>query len=213
MSSGEKGLVLTFLFVRMSMEQGGIVLIDEPELHLNATVQANILNFLIEHCVKPLSLQVFLCTHSPEIVRDAYERDDCGLYHLRAGDDLRVGPESFLPGSRREKVLARVHPGDPVTRIQLPSEGRELRGSLTARLDVLNPPHFVHRGSLTQQRAHRARTRRRCRSRGGAYAPQGSRANRPKRPTSLFPGPQAARLNTNPSARHNLRLMLARGPL
>jgi hypothetical protein len=88
MSSGEKGLVLTFLFVRMSMAQGGIVLIDEPELHLNATVQANILNFLIEHCVKPLSLQVFLCTHSPEIVRDAYERDDCGLYHLRAGDDL-----------------------------------------------------------------------------------------------------------------------------
>ena len=67
MSSGEKGLVLTFLFLRLSMQKGGIVLLDEPELHLNAAVQAKILNFLIDHCVNPLSLQVFLCTHSPEI--------------------------------------------------------------------------------------------------------------------------------------------------
>jgi hypothetical protein len=88
MSSGEKGLVLTFLFLRLSMQKGGIVLLDEPELHLNAAVQEKILSFLIDHCVNPLSLQVFLCTHSPEIVRDAYEREDCRLFHLRAGDDL-----------------------------------------------------------------------------------------------------------------------------
>lgn len=88
MSSGEKGIVLTFFFIRTSMQHGGVVLLDEPELHLNAAVQANILEFLFEHCVKPLSVQVFLCTHSPEIVRDAYERDDCGLFHLRAADDL-----------------------------------------------------------------------------------------------------------------------------
>jgi AAA15 family ATPase/GTPase len=88
MSSGEKGLVLTFYFIRTSMERGGIVLLDEPELHLNASVQARILDFLIKHCIEPLSLQVFLCTHSPEIVRDAYERRDCGLFHLRGPDDL-----------------------------------------------------------------------------------------------------------------------------
>ena len=88
MSSGEKGLVLTFLFLRLTMQPGGIVLLDEPELHLNASVQAKIIPFIIEHCVKPLSLQVFLCTHSAEIVKVAYDTECCGLYHLRAGNDL-----------------------------------------------------------------------------------------------------------------------------
>jgi predicted ATPase len=88
MSSGEKGLVLTFLFLRLTMQHGGVVLLDEPELHLNAAVQAKIIPFIIEHCIKPLSVQVFLCTHSPEIVKDAYDSERCGLFHLRAGNDL-----------------------------------------------------------------------------------------------------------------------------
>jgi hypothetical protein len=88
MSSGEKGLVLTFLFIRLSMEKGGIVLIDEPELHLNAAVQAKLLSFIQRYCVEALSLQVFVCTHSPELVRDAFDMENCGLFHLRSGDDL-----------------------------------------------------------------------------------------------------------------------------
>jgi predicted ATP-dependent endonuclease of OLD family len=88
MSSGEKGLVLTFLFIRLAMEKGGIVLIDEPELHLNAAVQAKLLSFIQRYCVDALSLQVFVCTHSPELVRDAFDKENCGLFHLRSGDDL-----------------------------------------------------------------------------------------------------------------------------
>lgn len=88
MSSGEKGLLLTFLFLRLSMQDGGIVMIDEPELHLNSAVCDKILPFLIEHCIKPKKLQAFICTHSPEIVARAFERDDCSLYHLRSGTDL-----------------------------------------------------------------------------------------------------------------------------
>ncbi len=88
MSSGEKGLVLTFIFIRLTMEKGGVILLDEPELHLNAAVQAKIVPFLVEHCVKPLSLQAFVCTHSPEIVRDAYHGDLCSLFHIRSSSDL-----------------------------------------------------------------------------------------------------------------------------
>jgi predicted ATP-dependent endonuclease of OLD family len=88
MSSGEKGLVLTFLFLRLSMQKGGVALLDEPELHLNAAVQTKLLSFIKTHCVDALSVQVFLCTHSPEIVREAFNLEECGLFHLRTGDDL-----------------------------------------------------------------------------------------------------------------------------
>lgn len=83
LSSGEKGLILTFLLIRRTIAAGGIVLIDEPELHLNPGVCRKLLNFLIDHCIKPNNLQAIICTHSAEILNSAYERDDCDIHHLK----------------------------------------------------------------------------------------------------------------------------------
>jgi hypothetical protein len=47
MSSGEKGLLMTFLFIRLTMVPGSIVLVDEPELHLNAAVQERLVRFIV----------------------------------------------------------------------------------------------------------------------------------------------------------------------
>ena len=88
MSSGEKGLILTFLLIKYSLSAGGIVLIDEPELHLNPAVCQQIVPFLMSHFINKEDLQVFMCTHSPEIVATAFERDDCNLFHLRSGTDV-----------------------------------------------------------------------------------------------------------------------------
>lgn len=88
MSSGEKGVILTFLLIRHTLADGAILLIDEPELHLNPAVEKKLLPFLIEHCVKPQKLQVFACTHSPEILGAAFDRDDTNLFHLRSPVDL-----------------------------------------------------------------------------------------------------------------------------
>ena len=88
MSSGEKGLLLTFLFVRLTLERGSIALLDEPELHLNSAVQERILGFVDKYCVKERGIQVFLFTHSPEIVRDAFGYPGSRLFHLRSGRDL-----------------------------------------------------------------------------------------------------------------------------
>lgn len=88
MSSGEKGLVLTFLTLRLNAKPNSIVMLDEPELHLNAAVCSRIVRFLVEHCVKSMGLQIFICSHSPEIVRDAFESVDCKLFHLRSNVDL-----------------------------------------------------------------------------------------------------------------------------
>jgi len=82
MSSGEKGLILTFLLIRRSVVDGGIILLDEPELHLNPAVCKDLLPFLIDNYVNQKDLQIIVCSHSPEILAGAFENDECSLYHL-----------------------------------------------------------------------------------------------------------------------------------
>ncbi|WP_072659161.1 ATP-dependent nuclease [Mariprofundus micogutta] len=87
LSSGEKGLILTFMLIRRAVAEGGIVLIDEPELHLNPGVCRKLLHFLIDHCIEPHKLQAIICTHSAEILNSAYERDDCDIHHLKDSEN------------------------------------------------------------------------------------------------------------------------------
>jgi predicted ATPase len=98
MSSGEKGLILTFLLIARSVATDGIVLLDEPELHLNPAVCKDLLPYLMENYVKPRNLQVMICSHSPEILAGAFEDDECSLYHL-------ISPTT----------LSKVRPQDEVT--------------------------------------------------------------------------------------------------
>src|SRR5207253_1294640 len=53
MSSGEKGLILTSLMITRSVANNGIVLLDEPELHLNPAICRDVLAFLSECHVVP----------------------------------------------------------------------------------------------------------------------------------------------------------------
>ncbi len=88
MSSGEKGLILTFLLIARSVVRDGIVLLDEPELHLNPAVCKLLLNFLVEQYVKPRNLQMIICSHSPEILSGAFENEDCSLFHLISSTNI-----------------------------------------------------------------------------------------------------------------------------
>jgi predicted ATPase len=88
MSSGEKGLILTFLLIARSVVNGGMVLLDEPELHLNPAVCKDLLSFLIKEYVIPRNLQIIICSHSPEILAGAFDSDECSLYHLISSTNL-----------------------------------------------------------------------------------------------------------------------------
>lgn len=96
MSSGEKGLILSFLLLRAGAASGGVVLLDEPELHLNPAVCSRLVPFLHGEAVSPLDLQVLLCTHSAEILTTALHREDCTIFHLRT-------PKDVTPVDRRDK--------------------------------------------------------------------------------------------------------------
>ena len=92
MSSGEKGLILTFLLIGRSIVDGGVILLDEPELHLNPAVCKDLLSFLVDNYIIRKNLQAIVCSHSPEILAGAFEKDECALFHLVS-----------------EKVLSKVH--------------------------------------------------------------------------------------------------------
>jgi predicted ATPase len=89
MSSGEKGLVLTFLLVGRSIANGGLILLDEPELHLNPAVCRNLVHFLVDKYIVPRDLQAVVCSHSPEILAGAFDRaEECSLFHLASENML-----------------------------------------------------------------------------------------------------------------------------
>jgi hypothetical protein len=82
LSSGEKGLLLTIFLLLRTVRSGGLILIDEPELHLNPSVCQNIIPFLKLSVCKNKNAQIFLTTHSAEILASTKDDDDCRLLHL-----------------------------------------------------------------------------------------------------------------------------------
>lgn len=88
LSSGEKGLILTFLLIGKSVSKNGLILLDEPELHLNPAVCRDILQFLADEFAEKHNIQAIICSHSAEILAGAFERSCCSLFHLRGGSLL-----------------------------------------------------------------------------------------------------------------------------
>lgn len=88
MSSGEKGLLLTVFLMKRTTSPKGLILLDEPELHLNTSVCKMLLPFLIRNVLEPLGTQAIICTHSEEVLASAFENDDCQLFHLRNSKDI-----------------------------------------------------------------------------------------------------------------------------
>jgi predicted ATP-dependent endonuclease of OLD family len=98
MSSGEKGLILTFLLISHSIAQGGIIMIDEPELHLNPAVCKLLLSFLIDEFLIPSDIQAIICSHSPEILGSAFDSSACSLLRLQSPTVI----SKIYPEDRRE---------------------------------------------------------------------------------------------------------------
>jgi hypothetical protein len=93
LSSGEKNLILTFLLIAKSVSRGGIILFDEPELHLNPAVSRDLLSFMIEEYAIKRDIQFILCTHSPEILTGAFGNEHCSLFHVKSAKNVsKVGP-------------------------------------------------------------------------------------------------------------------------
>ena len=88
LSSGEKGVILNFLLIARTIAPNGLILLDEPELHLNPAVCRDLLQFLVDEYAVGQNVQAIICSHSAEILAGALEKEQCSLFHLRGGKQL-----------------------------------------------------------------------------------------------------------------------------
>ncbi len=106
MSSGEKGLLLGALLIIRSIAQGGILLLDEPELHLNPSVCRTMFKYIVEKICRVYDIQAIICTHSPQILDEAIDQEHCALWHLR--DEKTISPINWRDRGEVFSALKRL---------------------------------------------------------------------------------------------------------
>ncbi|UFZ03430.1 ATP-binding protein [Bradyrhizobium ontarionense] len=82
LSSGEKEILYGYLRLRRSAPKHSVILLDEPELHLNPRLTRNLPDFYHRHLAKELGNQVWLITHSDAILRESVGRQGVSVFHM-----------------------------------------------------------------------------------------------------------------------------------
>ena len=84
LSSGEKEILFGYLRLRNSVPINSIILLDEPELHLNPKIANKIADFYLRKLVKEKGHQVWLITHSDALIRGCAGLDNSSIFHFQA---------------------------------------------------------------------------------------------------------------------------------
>jgi hypothetical protein len=82
LSSGEKEILYGYLRLRSSAPKNSVILLDEPELHLNPRLTKNLPDFYYKHLAKALGNQVWLITHSDAILRESVGKAGVSVFHM-----------------------------------------------------------------------------------------------------------------------------------
>lgn len=88
LSSGEKEILYGYLRIRNSAPRFSIVMLDEPELHLNPGLIRKLPKFYAEHLGRALDNQIWLITHSDALIRETIGREEFSLYHMSSAFDV-----------------------------------------------------------------------------------------------------------------------------
>ena len=86
LSSGEKEIVYGYLWLRTGPPVGSVILVDEPELHLNPALVQGLPDFYDRHLAKALDAQVWIVTHSDAILRQGVRTADMAVFHMARPD-------------------------------------------------------------------------------------------------------------------------------
>jgi hypothetical protein len=82
LSAGEKEVLFGYLRIRNSAPCFSIILIDEPELHLNPRLVQGLPQFYHQHLGIALDNQIWLVTHSDTLLRQVVGRPGYSVYHM-----------------------------------------------------------------------------------------------------------------------------------
>lgn len=96
LSSGEKELLYGYLRLRNYAPRNSIILLDEPELHLNPRLTDGLTDFYHRHIGVALGNQIWLVTHSDTILRQSVGREGYKVFHMLAAGNPLASPEQAL---------------------------------------------------------------------------------------------------------------------
>lgn len=82
LSAGEKEILYGYLRIRSSAPKNSIILLDEPELHLNPRLVRNLPEFYRKHLGVALNNQIWLVTHSDALLREAVGKPGFSVFHM-----------------------------------------------------------------------------------------------------------------------------------
>jgi predicted ATPase len=83
LSAGEKEVLYGYLRLRNSTPKNSMILIDEPELHLNPRLVAGLAGFYHKHLSKAMNNQLWLVSHSDTLIREAVGQQGFSVFHMQ----------------------------------------------------------------------------------------------------------------------------------
>lgn len=97
LSAGEKEILYGYLRIRNSAPKNSIIIMDEPELHLNPRLIRGLPQFYKKNLGEALGNQIWLVTHSDALLREVVGRDSYNVFHMLpcstlTKDELQLRP-------------------------------------------------------------------------------------------------------------------------
>ena len=144
LSSGEKEVLFGYLRLRNNSPKSSVILLDEPELHLNPGLIRGLPQFYKKHLAEELDNQLWLVTHSDAFLREAAGQHGFDVFHMQHANQMtsfsqnnqltRVSIEEDIEQAVIDLVgdLASFKPGSPV--IIFEGEDSEFDIKMTCRL-------------------------------------------------------------------------------
>ncbi|GAB2798984.1 AAA family ATPase [Dyella kyungheensis] len=124
LSAGEKEILYGYLRIRNSAPRYSIILLDEPELHLNPRLIRGLPEFYRKNLGESLENQIWLVTHSDALLREVVGREAYNVYHMLPCASVTPGDNQLKALSVKEDLdlalidmvgdLAAYHPGAKV---------------------------------------------------------------------------------------------------
>jgi predicted ATPase len=124
LSSGEKEILYGYLRIRNSAPKHSIILLDEPELHLNPRLIRGLPQFYKKKLGEELGNQIWLVTHSDALLREVVGRESYNVFHMTSHGSVQQGDSQLKPmtaGNDLEMALA-----DLVGDLDLPGDFRSI---------------------------------------------------------------------------------------
>lgn len=109
LSSGEKEIVYGYLRMRNTSPKSSIVLIDEPELHLNPMLIGGLPDFYHRHLGSGLGNQLWLVTHSDTLLRESLGRREYSIFHMVSQVVAEPGSNQAVPLLINEEAQRAVY--------------------------------------------------------------------------------------------------------